>query len=299
MLDELTSDEYLTFERRNLADVFAPARKWGVMAFDYVRENKNLSWYSGIFRDAGTDSSFIERSNRDDYAWASRIAWTPYYDEPSDGRYLIHMGADYIYSGTGGSLTNPADQKAYNVSPEALTLNPFISTGSVNAENYDAYNLEFALMDGPFNVTAEATWVDLIGVQGQGTNTTDHYRGAYIEASYFLTGENRGYDREFKRFSAVKPYEPFFRVHTCDGICWGKGAWQVAARYSYVDFNNGAFNPGQENNYTLGLNWYLNQYCRMWFDYVHCDLSAHSPLSSPYRTDTVANFYETRFSYAF
>ncbi|HEV2972761.1 MAG TPA: porin [Pirellulales bacterium] len=272
MLEELTSDEWLEFERRALPDNFAPARKWGVMAFNYVNENKDLSWYMGTFRDTFSDNSFIERSNEGDWSFCARSVWLPYYDEPSDGRYLLHVGTDFRVVGAGGSLTNPTDQKSFSATEEALTLNPFTNTGNVNCLSYEEYDAELAMINGPFSVSGEATWVtlnDVSTVTGATTGRSATYKGAYIQASYFLTGENRGYDREAKRFSTVKPYEPFFRVRTCDGVCMGKGAWEIAARLSYIDMNSvvsagsGAqpapIKGGEMTDTTLGVNWYLNQ----------------------------------------
>jgi phosphate-selective porin len=306
MLDELTSDEWLEFERRALPDNFAPARKWGVMAFNYVNENKNFSWYTGTFRDTFSDSSFVERSNEGDWSFCARSVWLPYYDEPSDGRYLLHVGGDFRIVGAGGSLTNPTDQKSFSATEEALTLNPFTNTGNVNCLSYEEYNAELAWINGPFSVSGEATWVtlnDVSTVTGATTGRTATYKGAYVQASYFLTGENRGYDREGKRFSTVKPYEPFFRVRTCDGVCMGKGAWEIVARLSYIDMNSvvsagsgpqpAPINGGEMTDTTLGVNWYLNQYCRVWFDWVHDDLNAKGV------HDAFADIYETRFSYAF
>ena len=58
--------------------------------------------------------------------------------------------------------------------------------------------------------------------------------------SYFLTGENRPYNRKMGVFDRVKPYEDFFRVRTCDGnVATGRGAWEVAYRFSYIDMLDG------------------------------------------------------------
>ena len=58
----------------------------------------------------------------------------------------------------------------------------------------------------------------------------------YAYVSYFLTGENRPYDRKLGVFDRVRPYEDFFRVRTDDGsIETGWGAWELAYRFSYID----------------------------------------------------------------
>ncbi len=302
-LDELTGDEDHIFFRRSLDDSFAPARKWGLMAFNYINENKDLSYYLGSFRDGGNDLVPFERSNEGDYDVCTRLVWLPYYDEPSDGRYLVHTGFSYRHVGAPNSATNPSatpDFKSFNETPEAQTLNPFLQTGNVPCDTYDEFNPEFAAIWGPLTVESEATWVRFNGDGAGGSAPARTVRGAYVQAAYMLTGENHGYDRELKRLGPVKPYEPFFRVNTCDGVCWGKGAWEVAARYSMVDLNDTTLNQGEIHDCTLALNWYLNNYCRVWFDYVHSEVTCSKPLagSTPITSGDV-NLYEMRFSYSF
>jgi len=58
-----------------------------------------------------------------------------------------------------------------------------------------------------------------------------------------------------------------------NGVCMGTGAWQLAARYSWIDCNAGAAgNRGFYDGLSAGANWYWNPYTRMMFDYVHEDV---------------------------
>ena len=102
----------------------------------------------------------------------------------------------------------------------------------------------------------------------------NNFNGTYAYVSYFLTGENRPYNRKMGVFDRVKPYEDFFRVRTCDGnVCTGRGAWEVAYRFSYIDMLDGLTTKGagMATDHTFGLNWYMNPFTRVMFNYVHSD----------------------------
>ncbi|MDR6306728.1 phosphate-selective porin [Nitrobacter vulgaris] len=49
----------------------------------------------------------------------------------------------------------------------------------------------------------------------------------------------------------------------------GIGAWEIAARYSYMDLNDNLVFGGKQNNVTVGLNWYLNDNMRVMFNWIH------------------------------
>jgi phosphate-selective porin OprO/OprP len=98
------------------------------------------------------------------------------------------------------------------------------------------------------------------------------FSGWYVESSYFLTGEHRPYRRQLGTFDRVIPFEDFFRVDTNRGVCTGLGAWQVAARLSHLDLDDATVAGGTLTDATLGVNWYLNPFTRLQFNYIHAFL---------------------------
>jgi phosphate-selective porin OprO and OprP len=79
-------------------------------------------------------------------------------------------------------------------------------------------------------------------------------------------------------FGRVKPLNNF-------GRATGWGAWELAVRYSYMDLGN-AFTAtlqppnagaplfgGVLSDVTFGVNWYLNQYAKLQFNYVDAKLN--------------------------
>ena len=88
----------------------------------------------------------------------------------------------------------------------------------------------------------------------------------HVTASWLLTGEDA-------TFRAVAPRKNF------DAHNGGWGAFQLVARYAYLDIDDGLFptfaDPGElptrVANWGVGLNWYLNRNIRAAFNYNHFD----------------------------
>ena len=72
------------------------------------------------------------------------------------------------------------------------------------------------------------------------------YHGAYVQAGYFLTGENCGYNKQMGALDYnVKPFREFFGLGRDQWFC-GWGAWEIAARYSYVNLASAAILPANQ-----------------------------------------------------
>jgi phosphate-selective porin OprO/OprP len=166
--------------------------------------------------------------------------------------------------------------------------NRAVDTGNILADGVWTTGLELLAYWGPFHLTAEAAWAHVdralypaVPLGGPGTipgtpfNTNSVPRGdptfwgAYAQVGWFLTGENRGYDRRLGRFDRVVPNENFFLVRGEDGHYHGAlGAWEVVYRGDYLDLNSRGINGGLLLGHTFGLNWYLNQNWRFQVNYV-------------------------------
>ena len=263
-LEELTSSRFITFMKRSYAtETFAPSRDFGVEAYNSVDACDNATWFLGTFRndsDDSPDGRATQRSDNGDWTADFRFAWLPYYDEPTEGRYLVHLGGSYSYRNSGNLAEWETVGDIGNQGP--------IGVGALaNSRTWNQIGTEFAVVWGPFSVQSEYYQAFF--------DSGEQYNGAYVQASYFLTGENRGYEKEAKAFGRVHPFEPAFWIDTCEGACCGRGAWEIAAGYSYVDLRDGEdIEPGVQerafvDGFDFGVNWYLNPYSRMMFDYNH------------------------------
>jgi phosphate-selective porin OprO/OprP len=238
-----------------------PSRNFGLMAYDYFAENEDWSWYAGTFRHDSPDNPTARASHiddRGDWVFTGRVAGLLYYDEPSAGRYLVHVGGAY-------SARNDLTVASFASRPELGSQAGYLSSTFTGDETWELYGAEFAVVWGVQSLQAEYYLADVDGGE---------IDGGYIEYSYFITGENRAYRKDRKCFDRVKPIEDFFRVETADGICMGRGAWQLKARYSWLDMNDGVVGiRGEQEGFSAGANWYWNPYTRMMFDYVYEDVS--------------------------
>ncbi|MBM3965555.1 MAG: hypothetical protein FJ308_10910 [Planctomycetes bacterium] len=70
--------------------------------------------------------------------------------------------------------------------------------------------------------------------------------------------------RTFQAFSLVVAggwMTPKCNMASPKKYSWGflrSGAWQIGARYNYLDLNDSGFKGGVLHNQTYGLNWFLN-----------------------------------------
>ena len=126
---------------------------------------------------------------------------------------------------------------------------------------------ETAMNFGPVQLVGE---VQNSHVERDGGNRDVNFWGGYGYVSYFLTGEHMPWDRKSGQLGRVKPFQNFFLVNTCDGCTdGGWGAWQVAARYSFLDLNDEDIQGGEGSALTLALNWYWNPNSSLQFNYIH------------------------------
>ncbi len=259
-LEQLTPNKYLTAMERS--SPFLLGRNMGVMAHS---DNAEANWTYGVglfVSEQGSKPPFYQ-SDQDSSAITGRLTYLPWYDEASDGRGLIHLGAGYSWRHLGDG-TLEFDNK-----PDSSLAPVIVDTGVFGADAYHLLGLEAAYAYGSFTLQSEYHWASA-DTDDFGAESFDHY---YVQASYFLTGENRAYNRRSGSFSnRVVPFENFFRVRTEDQcICNGWGAWEVAYRFAHDDLNSDNILGGTDYRHLVGLNWYLSPYTRAMFEYIYSD----------------------------
>lgn len=294
-LEEMPSREHIVFMERSSVNNLVPSRSFGIKSF-HVAQDGYATWGIGAYR-AGGDDYGNSLSDGGDEAITGRVTYLPYYDEASNGRYFWHIGCGY-------SIRDPEEDE---VRFRREIFNGFEDNGGggdpeskffVNTDNFDAeyvhlFNPETSINWGSLNVQAEYM---LVSVERPGLNvpSTEFWAG-YVQASYFLTGEYRRYRKERGTVGErIETLEDAFAVQRWPdrNLCFGRGAWQVAARLDHLDLDDNDIQGGKLTTLTLGLNWYLNDRTRFQFNYVR-------PWLQYQGDESVANAFGTRLSLYF
>ncbi len=281
-MEHMMSFKFTDFsERSYLQDmVFGPFNNGfnpGISMFN-ISDDERWTWAIGGF---GNNSDPWGYSIGDDWALTGRTTYLLYYDEPSNGRYLWEIGA-------AGSVRKP-DEDIVRIrtrgnirSGPPGAINPiYADSGNILASQQEILALESAMQWGRLSLQGEyvGTWVEgaiqpfLTPPSALPPNGppvargTPFFQGGYVSLMYFLTGENRNYNKQLAALDRVVPSENFFWVDSAGGHCWGWGAWQIGARLSFADLNDNGINGGQLNSCTFGVNWFLNPNSKVQFNY--------------------------------
>lgn len=244
----------------------------GISAFDKFADD-TATWNIGLYKP--TNNVFAVNAWDNDYAVTGRL--TKLLRNEADGADLIHvgLGARQATSVQGRQRFRTRDAIRSGISVQwpipADSSNLFATDGQM-------LDPELAIVHGPWTLQAEylASWTHDVtsaagapGVAAGVKADQIFYHGGYVQVMYFLTGEHDNYSMERGAFDRVKPRENFFCLRNDDGTtATGWGAWQVGARYNYLDLNDQGINGGELHNFTAGLNWFWNPNMKLQFNYI-------------------------------
>lgn len=333
-MDSWTSIRHLEFLERSLPfQAFDPFRRVGIMAYS-MSENERTMWAYSVYGTGltffnGVDTTYstlgdtrvaTQIGDSGGVSFSSRLTHLLYYDDLTDGRYLLHVGGGYTFAQIGGEGTTGAFAKTYNSRPIPeffvgdlaggfLTVagTPAVTdTGRFLANSFNMYHAELAGNWGSAHFQSEF----ICEAVNQMNGPTVNYYGAYLQCGYFLTGESCLYLKQAGVLDYnVVPYSDFFGIGRNKWAIGGWGAWEVAFRWSWLDMagNNilpqnqlsniagppPAPNPATVHETTLALNWWWNRFTRVQFNWIHSMPNYNSVGSAPF------DIYAARFQVEF
>ena len=232
-LEVLTSSKYITFIERAMMSEFVPDR----------RISAGLSGDAGAWHYAASifgDEEGDDGNNSESLGFSGRLTWGPKF-----GDSQLHVGASASWQDPG------EDEWRVRARPEThKTSTRLVDTGTLDqVDDVVTYGFEGAWVLGPFSFQGE--WMQQTVNRDAGDEPD--LTGFYVYGSWFITGESRSY--KGGKFGRTK----------------ASNAWEVAVRYSNMDLEDSGILGGEEDNITVGLNYYVNPYLRFMLNYVMAD----------------------------
>ncbi len=284
-LEELTSIQNLTFMEQSLStQALTAGRNLGVRYNNDFLGNRMTLALGGFWETSSFDNpnALGDRINENNgFNLSARITGLPRYAE--DGEDLIHLGASYthMFRDTGNKDANAR----FSTPPETrITNERLVDTGDLVIDRGDRIGVEFAMVRGPLSLQGE--YQHVIVYESDDLN----FWGYYLYGSYFLTGENRRYNKSNGTFTRIEP------KHNFRPFKGGWGAWELGLRYSYLDLNSGGVKGGKETNFTVRMNWYLRHKIRFMFNYIRANVENRD---DPPIDDGPADIFASRFQVVF
>lgn len=283
-LEANNTDHYNVFlERGMFSNAFGTVgaeRRIGISAAWAPKENVTVA--AGFFGDneSVSRSTTTPLTNTPDESWGfnGRATWEPVFDTGK----ILHLGVAGFYRRSLKSA-DVADAVRITDRPGVRIDNGNIAdSGVITNVHSAAYGgVEGLAIFKSLTVGGEAgrLWLDRIAAPDE------HFTGYYGFASYFLTGETR--PMKGGNFDRIRPFHELGK----DGL----GAFEVALRYDHINLANTPILSRAGNkasSVTLGLNWYLNPYAKVQFNWIHFD-GDNTPLN-PIGSKTEGDAFASR-----
>lgn len=230
MTSQVSMEFYKSTNTMALIDYSKTARVKSAFTQGVELINNSDNWFYAVQVGGGSDGSSKTQADDSETQYNARVGYVPVLRDDS-----------YIYVGTGFAHRRQ-NKDNFTIAQDNI------------------FNLETALTYKNFNIQSE--YINNFGIELNSDRDTDFDRtGYYVQLSYFLTGEHRKYNAHCATIGGIKVTNPVEKG--------GIGAWEIAARYSELDARSAdvRFNEGKSYDYTVGANWYLNDYARIMFNY--------------------------------
>jgi phosphate-selective porin OprO/OprP len=251
-LERLQSATDNFFVERALPTNLVPNRDQGVEIWGDIA---NISYAVGLFNGAA-DGASIDGDTNDGKDFAGRVFATP---------FAKHTGHPLQGLGFGISATTGRQEGAVLPSFKTSGQATFFSyaTNVVAAGRRLRYSPQAYFYYGPFGILGE--YVQSNQEVAKGSTQGEIANHAWqVSTSYFLTGEKNGFKHGSPR-------------HNFEGLNGGGiGGWELVARYADLAVDGDAFARGfadiaksatSAQTWSVGVNWYLNKYTKLLFDY--------------------------------
>lgn len=195
--------------------------------------NKVWSWSAGVY---GPQVA-VDHTGHAPTTIVSRLLYVPVHTDTK----AMHLGLSLWQQYPDGS-----NAWSWGTVPEVLanTYASLVGTGLIENTHYSfTSDLEAAWIWNAYDLQAEYFLNTTKRDEGEPSVS---FKGYYVQAGYFLTGESEQYSYPGGYISGISQIRHPY------------GAFQLNAQYSTLDLNSGDVRGGNETNVSLGLDWYIN-----------------------------------------
>jgi phosphate-selective porin OprO/OprP len=255
-----------TMERATMNDALVPILADGIK-WNGSLPNGRFVYNLGFFKDTRSEN---ESFNKNDKQTVARVVWLPL---AGADKGVLHIAAQARHA--------RADDGAlhYRSKPESYQAQSYaIDTGSFAAEYANAYGFETYYRPGPLLFGTEY-FFNKVKAPDSGDPL---FHGGEMLVAHILTGETRPYNARGGYFERVSPARSVFEG--------GRGAWELVARFSYSDMDDGSIRGGKFWRFTPMVNWHMSDNVRLEIVYGYGSLD---------RFDATGRlqFFQSRFQF--
>ncbi|MCS6134988.1 porin [Shewanella baltica] len=282
-LDALTSSNHIALiERSSLADTMSPYFRWGVSAYQYF-PSTGLRYALGVYKNDAFGSDGKDETDDLNYALSSRVTWS----QAKEPGQVLHAGLWYSARQMGGDDLSASFARGELRETNTRLIN-YVAGGETAAiDNLNQAGLELAFQHNGLLLQGEYAQRSLNTQDPQSVLDGERYQAYYLQASYFLTGEQRSYSKGSAVFSQPK------------GVT---EAWELAARFSSVDassdFQGTQAQGTRAQTYTLGVSYYFNPKIKVMANYIHSSVDGAGTIALVGNED-VGDAFAARLQYVF
>lgn len=263
-MESTTSSRYLALmERPMVVSAFAPSRHLGVEAeYAYGQWRSTFGVFLQEVEDSETATN-VDDNNKDfgrnqGYSYTYKINYMPQNAARTMG---LHFGAAISYRTpkTDASTSNYGTSRFDSRSGTSINRKKYIDTDRIKDVSHDLlYGFELAGYKKGFRFQSE-----FIGNKTKVKSYTDednrrdkHFKGWYAYAGYMLFGGQQRYNNLEGEFTQPDR-----------GRKWGD--LELLFRYDYLNLNSQNIMGGSGENYTVGLNYWVNNNVKFVLNYQY------------------------------
>jgi phosphate-selective porin OprO/OprP len=246
----------------------------------------------GVFQ-AGTDPNDFQGGAGSTVGFTGKLTAAPLNE--GDGEQLFHLGLALSERLPEHGVILVGQQPQSSLLGLAdVASSPFVPGIRIAANFQQLVNLQCAAANGPLWAQAEwnGSWIDQRG------GGPVFFHGCHADCGYFVTGEHRQYQSASGTLGPIKVNRPWIRCHANQDRPAGWGAWELTARFAYLDFRDSDAPTGpagqlvgiQLPESTFGVNWYLADHVRLMFNY------SYAVPNEPNTGASVANIFGCRLA---